>query len=179
MVIEQIITKTWKSTLLKHILYIWSYDRSVYLKIDVGYPRAGIPHQNSGQIQQVAELLAHHSDQIEFQGLYAHCGNSYQGTDDEAVKQARDESIKKLDQVAQSLKDQGLEVKHQGIGSTPSCSQNVEGMEFKSLTEIHPGNYVFYDLQQEKVRFGGANSKSEILILSLPPKAFWVASLFD
>ena len=115
----------------------------------------------------MAELLAHHSDQIEFQGLYAHCGNSYQGTNDEAVKQARDESIKKLDQVAQSLKDQGLEVKHQGIGSTPSCSQNVEGMDFKSLTEIHPGNYVFYDLQQEKVRIGGANLKSVILIYIL------------
>ena len=37
-----------------------------------------------------------------------------------------------------------------GIGSTPSCSQPVENLSkcYNELTEIHPGNYAFYDLQQ-------------------------------
>ena len=90
--------------------------RSVYLKIDVGYHRAGIPNENSNQILEVAEILAEHSSAIEFQGLYAHCGNSYQGSNDDEVKQARDEAITKLDKVAQMLQDSGhrLLVKHQG-----------------------------------------------------------------
>ena len=90
--------------------------RSVYLKIDVGYHRAGIPNENSNQILEVAEILAEHSSAIEFQGLYAHCGNSYQASNDDEVKQARDEAISKLDKVAQMLQDSGhrLLVKHQG-----------------------------------------------------------------
>ena len=37
-----------------------------------------------------------------------------------------------------------------GIGSTPSCSQPISsnGNGNEHLTEIHPGNYAFYDLQQ-------------------------------
>ena len=47
------------------------------------------------------------------------------------------------------LKGLGVQVRNWGIGSTPSCSH--EGEEMKRLTEIHPGNYVFYDLQQQMV----------------------------
>ena len=102
---------------LKNTLGIQSDNfRSVYLKIDVGYHRAGIPNDNSSQILEVAEILAEHSSAIEFQGLYAHCGNSYQGSNDDEVKQARDEAITKLDKVAQVIQDSGLRllVKHQG-----------------------------------------------------------------
>ena len=50
------------------------------------------------------------------------------------------------------LRNQGLQVNHQGIGSTPSCSQNVsENASYDTLTEIHPGNYVFYDQMQKIV----------------------------
>ena len=37
-----------------------------------------------------------------------------------------------------------------GIGSTPSCSQPISASSNgnEHLTEIHPGNYAFYDLQQ-------------------------------
>lgn len=124
---------------------------SVYLKIDVGYHRAGVPHTDKEKILTIAKALFTQkgSKKIDFQGLYAHCGNSYGGKNDEEVKNARDESILKLDGVAQTLKQHGIPVKHQGIGSTPSCSQQVSvDASFDALTEIHPGNYVFMDLQQ-------------------------------
>ena len=74
----------------------------------------------------MAEILAEHSSAIEFQGLYAHCGNSYQGSNDDEVKQARDEAITKLDKVAQVIQDSGLRllVKHQGtvFQKTPKMS---------------------------------------------------------
>ena len=63
--------------------------------------------------------------------------------------QIRDETIEILNDLASKLKDLGVEVRNWGIGSTPSCSH--EGDEMKRLTEIHPGNYVFYDLQQQMV----------------------------
>ena len=35
-----------------------------------------------------------------------------------------------------------------GTGSTPSFSQPISQNGYDSLTEIHPGNYVFNDMQQ-------------------------------
>ena len=52
---------------------------SVYLKIDVGYHRAGVPSSDETQILSIAKALLANCKSIEFQGLYAHCGNSYQG----------------------------------------------------------------------------------------------------
>ena len=75
-----------------------------------------------------------------------------EGTNDEEVKDAREKSILKINQVAVMLRNQGIQVNHQGIGSTPSCSQDVsDNASYDTLTEIHPGNYVFYDQMQKIV----------------------------
>ena len=87
---------------------------------------------------------------VDFQGLYSHCGNSYKGSNSEEIQNARDDNIVRLYELAKMLKENAIEVKCQGIGSTPSCNQpNPRGID--GLTEIHPGNYVFYDLMQHMV----------------------------
>ena len=60
--------------------------------------------------------------------------------------QIRDESINALVTVSKRLEAAGVKVSHVGTGSTPSCSHDTPLMQH--LTEIHPGNYVFYDVQQ-------------------------------
>ena len=60
--------------------------------------------------------------------------------------QIRDDSINALVTVSKRLEAAGVKVSHVGTGSTPSCSHDTPIM--KHLTEIHPGNYVFYDVQQ-------------------------------
>ena len=49
------------------------------MKVDVGYHRAGVPCSDQDQILTIAKVLLEHSNVIKFQGLYAHCGNSYKG----------------------------------------------------------------------------------------------------
>ncbi|XP_010561597.1 PREDICTED: D-serine dehydratase-like [Haliaeetus leucocephalus] len=44
------------------------------------------------------------------------------------------------------LRRAGVPCPQASIGSTPSCSHPVP--EMAQLTELHPGNYLFYDLQQ-------------------------------
>ena len=84
-------------------------------------------------------------------GRYAHCGNSYSGKTVEEVGLLRDQAIAKLTDLAQRVTDEtGVAVRHFGTGSTPSCSHY--GREMSRLTEMHPGNYVFYDMQQHLVR---------------------------
>jgi D-serine deaminase-like pyridoxal phosphate-dependent protein len=122
----------------------------VYLKVDVGYHRAGVSSENHDQLLTMAKLMSDNCDKIDFQGLYAHCGHSYQGGNAQEIQGARDEAILK---VAEMMTSNGIKVKCQGIGSTPSCSQPVGGSTGQGLTEIHPGNYVFYDVQQLLVGF--------------------------
>ncbi|XP_009886980.1 PREDICTED: uncharacterized protein LOC104289691 [Charadrius vociferus] len=47
------------------------------------------------------------------------------------------------------LRQAGVPCPQASIGSTPSCSHPVP--EMAQLTELHPGNYLFYDLQQTQL----------------------------
>jgi D-serine deaminase-like pyridoxal phosphate-dependent protein len=79
----------------------------------------------------------------EFQGLYAHCGDSYSAGGPDQVKAVRDLNVERVLHLAQELQQRGITCKNTGVGSTPSCSREVSTL-MSSLTEIHPGNYIFY-----------------------------------
>ena len=53
-------------------------------------------------------------------------------------------------EVSAKMKAAGIKVTNVGTGSTPCCSHSG-ATAMKQLTEIHPGNYVFYDTQQMAV----------------------------
>lgn len=53
------------------------------------------------------------------------------------------------------MSEHGIKFKNVGIGSTPSCSH--DSTLYAQLSEIHPGNYVFYDAQQVKLGSCGIN----------------------
>ena len=64
----------------------------------------------------------------------------------EEVKRVRDASLEYMVSLVERLRREGLECPTWGIGSTPSCSHPTD--KFSEMTELHPGNYVFYDNQQ-------------------------------
>ena len=53
-------------------------------------------------------------------------------------------------EVSAKMKSAGIKVTNVGTGSTPCCSHSGAAA-MKQLTEIHPGNYAFYDTQQMAV----------------------------
>uniref|UniRef100_A0A4W6CDS2 Zgc:162816 n=1 Tax=Lates calcarifer TaxID=8187 RepID=A0A4W6CDS2_LATCA len=78
------------------------------------------------------------------------CGNGRAGvlhSDPEAVRLAQETTSLTL-QFMEKLKAIGITCKS-SIGSTPSCSHPVKDMA--QLSEVHPGNYVFYDVQQSLI----------------------------
>ena len=121
---------------------------SVFLNIDTGYGREGIPWDGD-ECLEIAKDLANHSEKIDFQGIYVHCGLSYAANNVEGVEKVRNETIDLMTKVKDRLIKADIPVKEVGIGSTPTCSNPSEEMKF--LTEIHPGNYTLYDIQQLKV----------------------------
>jgi D-serine deaminase-like pyridoxal phosphate-dependent protein len=103
---------------------------------------AGVWWEDTQAVVDIARGLSD-GPYTEFQGLYAHCGNSYSAGDLEQVKAVRDSNVVRVLHLTQELQQRGINCKNVGIGSTPSCSQKVSTL-MSSLTEIHPGNYIFY-----------------------------------
>uniref|UniRef100_A0A3Q3WYX7 D-serine dehydratase-like domain-containing protein n=1 Tax=Mola mola TaxID=94237 RepID=A0A3Q3WYX7_MOLML len=89
-----------------------------------------------------------HSEGVELTGVYAHCGNSYHCRGLEQIQAVAQETTKLTLQFMEKLKAAGVTCKS-SIGSTPSCSHPVRDMA--QLSEVHPGNYAFYDAQQSVI----------------------------
>lgn len=117
---------------------------SVLLKVDCGNNRAGVWWEDEAGVE-LAELLSA-SANITFVGVYVHCGNSYNTKDPGQVEQIRDLTVERVMKFVGRAKERGVTCDTVGIGSTPTCS--LPGDKMKNLTELHPGNYTFYDVQQ-------------------------------
>uniref|UniRef100_A0A3B4B7T9 D-serine dehydratase-like domain-containing protein n=1 Tax=Periophthalmus magnuspinnatus TaxID=409849 RepID=A0A3B4B7T9_9GOBI len=88
----------------------------------------------------------HTAEGAELTGVYAHCGNTYNCKGVEQI-QAVAQETSTLTLQFMELKAVGITCKS-SIGSTPSCSHPVKDMA--QLSEVHPGNYVFY-VQQSMI----------------------------
>lgn len=114
---------------------------NVFIELDAGYPRSGIPTASISEITQLAQLIEKGA-MTNLYGLYCHPGNTYQTNSVAEVKQIWAEGIKKVNAVKLHLGElgEGLKIR---MGDTPGCTvvENFEGVD-----EIGPGNFVFYDL---------------------------------
>ncbi|XP_041659840.1 D-threo-3-hydroxyaspartate dehydratase isoform X1 [Cheilinus undulatus] len=118
----------------------------VWMKLDCGNGRAGVLHSEPEALrlaQAIAEM-----EGVELTGLYAHCGNTYNCRGVEQIQAVAQETTNLTLQFMEKLKAVGITCKS-SIGSTPSCSHPVKDME--QLSEVHPGNYAFYDVQQSVI----------------------------
>lgn len=115
---------------------------NIWLKIDVGYQRTGIP---AAEIETVMELVdqIEHVPQLTFKGLLTHTGQTYQARGKAAVQTLYDDTINKLKQLQAHLPQAEL-----SIGDTPSCSL-VD--DLSAVDEIRPGNFIFYDVMQQQI----------------------------
>lgn len=128
---------------------------SVFLEIDDGAGRTGVPWDS-----EEAMTLARKAEQsvvIDFHGLYLYSGRTYAATGKDAIKSVNKESTRFFTDVCKRLADNGIKCKSLSIGCTPSCSHPDESMN--ALTEFHPGNYIFYDIQQSLI---GSCTREEI-----------------
>jgi D-serine deaminase-like pyridoxal phosphate-dependent protein len=115
--------------------YVW--------EVDCGVGRFGTPPgaASAGAVAQAIDVAAHAS----FDGLLTFGGHAYGATSpDEIAAAARDEHDA-IGQSVSALADRGIEAAVRSVGSTPTshAMRSAEG-----ITEIRPGNYVFYDATQ-------------------------------
>ena len=115
--------------------YLW--------EVDCGVGRFGTAPgaATTEQVAHVAGAPSHAS----FDGLLTFGGHAYAATSADGIRAAARDEHDALTQTAEALADRGIEVATRSVGSTPT-SHFMESAA--GITEIRPGNYVFYDATQ-------------------------------
>jgi D-serine deaminase-like pyridoxal phosphate-dependent protein len=117
---------------------------NAWIKIDAGYGRVGVAWDDRDTLRALAlglTALPH----ARFAGLLAHSGQTYQSrgrAEMEAIWNQCADRMWTANESAGRLQA-GI-----SVGDTPSCSMLER---FDGCTEVRPGNFVYYDLQQLRI----------------------------
>ncbi len=122
----------------------------VWIKVDVGYGRTGIPWDNVEGVVDLAALIKR-SEMLHFKGLLTHAGQTYHIHS----TQARAEIFKQTEDRMQRLRDHIIE---SGVATRDECLISVGDTpgttavkSFQGVDEVRPGNFVFFDAQQYRL----------------------------
>jgi len=137
------------------------HDLDVYVKIDAGYGRTGIAHDDRTAIDAVCEEIAR-CPRLRLHGLLAHAGDSYHAATPEEVRNVFERTRAGLTAVAAALRPRHPEL-IVSVGDTPGCTL---AEDFTGVDEIRPGNFVFYDVMQLEL---GACAAEDIAVALATP----------
>jgi D-serine deaminase-like pyridoxal phosphate-dependent protein len=122
----------------------------VLVKVDVGLHRCGIDPNAATAPDFVAAIAS--MPGLQFRGLLSHAGHAYGAASPaEAEGIARDEA-RTLTSLAERVRQLGVTVEEISVGATPTARFSAQ---LDGVTELRPGNYVYYDRMQ--VALGSAS----------------------
>jgi len=118
-------------------------DVHVWLKVDCGYHRAGVDPASERALELARKIRD--AKELVFDGLLSHSGHGYRERTPEGRRRVAEEERRVMAELAERLRDAGVEVPGVSVGSTPAttAAESLEG-----VTEVRPGNYVFFDYTQ-------------------------------
>ncbi len=112
-----------------------------FIEIDSGQFRAGLDPE-AADLVPLAKLL-NAPPFLTLAGVVTHAGQSYHAKGAAAIQAIAEDERRALIRAAERLKEAGLLCPILSTGATPTATL---GTRFDGLSEIRPGNYVFYDL---------------------------------
>ena len=142
----------------------WMRDRKihVWLKVDCGHHRVGVNPADPSAMD-LARSLAE-SDSIIFDGILTHAGQSYGCKTPEEILLVAEHERTCMVEFAERLRNVGITVPAISVGSTPTMSlaRNLDG-----ISEMRPGNYVFYDYHQAAIGSCGVSDCALTVLASV------------
>lgn len=112
-----------------------------FIEIDSGQHRAGLEPE-AADLVPLARLL-NAPPFLTLAGVLTHAGQSYHVKGAPAIQAIAEDERRALIRAAERLKEAGLPCPILSAGATPTATL---GTRFDGLSELRPGNYVFYDL---------------------------------
>ena len=122
----------------------------VLVKVDVGFHRCGIdPHSSTALdfIREVSRMSG-----LTLRGLLSHAGHGYGASSETELKAIAEAEARLLNELAAAARHDGIALEEISVGATPTARFSLEQ---PGITEMRPGNYVYYDRTQ--VALGSAS----------------------
>lgn len=119
----------------------------LWLKIDVGYGRAGVRWDDAPRLEALAQAAAALPADRTF-GILTHAGHSYAASGPDAVLRIHRESLERMALAREAVQATTGRAPRVSVGDTPTCSL---ADTFPGADEIRPGNFVLYDLMQKRI----------------------------
>jgi D-serine deaminase-like pyridoxal phosphate-dependent protein len=113
----------------------------VLMDLDMGYERVGVTEEKAADLARLIASLPG----LRLRGVCTHEGNVYAESDPERRAAISREQLGHMVRIAEDLRRQGHDIEIVSCGSTPGAKADLEVEE---ITEMRPGNYVFYDATQ-------------------------------
>jgi len=114
----------------------------VLIEVNVGLDRAGVlPGQPVLELAEYVQTLP----ALSLEGIFTHGGHAYSARtfeERDAIGRAEGQAMA---ETALLLAQHGIEVERVSVGSTPTARS---ASSIPGVTEVRPGNYVFYDAMQ-------------------------------
>lgn len=113
----------------------------VLVLVDSGGRRLGVQPQDAVAIGRAIEA----ADNLQLAGVATHAGHAYGSSSPEEVEAAALSETGAVLQAAEQLRAAGMTVATVAVGSTPTARRAAT---VAGISEMRPGNYVFYDAMQ-------------------------------
>ena len=113
------------------------------VEVDCGGRRGGVEPE-SPELIAVARAI-HERPGLSLAGVLTHAGQSYHASGPDALRRVAEEERSAVVRAADRLRSAGLPCDTVSAGSTPTA---VHAASLEGVTEMRPGVYVFFDLDQ-------------------------------
>ncbi len=113
----------------------------VWMKVNCGLDRCGVEPEEAVELaKHIRELPS-----LTLQGIFTHAGHSYAATTQKEIEEIAHAEADAVLLSSELCEKAGISIKHRSVGSTPTyqISGAIEG-----ITEVRPGNAVFFDMVQ-------------------------------
>jgi D-serine deaminase-like pyridoxal phosphate-dependent protein len=111
----------------------------VWIKVNSGLNRCGVePGQEAVKLAKEIIVCSH----LKLGGIITHAGHSYAATSLEQIEEIGKKEALAVVESAQACEQEGIPIPIRSVGSTPTYQ--ISGL-VKGITEVRPGNAVFFD----------------------------------
>ena len=116
---------------------------AVLIELDCGMHRGGLMSDHPDFVATARLLSA--APSVTFAGIYTHAGHAYDQTGSDSLRRVAEQERADTVKAAQLLTELGLPCDVRSVGSTPTA---MHAAHLEGISELHPGNYLFFDLFQ-------------------------------
>jgi D-serine deaminase-like pyridoxal phosphate-dependent protein len=115
----------------------------VLIKVDVGFHRCGIDPDAADALAFVRTVAS--MPGLRLRGLLSHAGHSYMARSEEEIRAIAEREAEILTTLRDRAAQAGVALEELSVGATPTLRHSAR---LAGLTELRPGNYVYFDRAQ-------------------------------